>query len=94
MIEDNVIPFPKKIIEDVTIDNDIHQQALLFTTELIKHVHQYMHENTKDCIFSDEDYHPLIALSVEIFNSMYLMANGVDHPMQDFAKEFYVVDKS
>lgn len=89
---DNVIKFPFKTdVETITIEDEgsTYLDAYEFFSNIIDLIHDGLHENTGDCIFTDEEFHPLVNMLGENLIAMYLLSQGIDHPLQDVAKDFF-----
>jgi len=87
----NVIKFPAKRAvtvelppEEVTV-----QESLEFAYEIADVIHDALHERTGDCIFTDDDYTPLVICVTEVISAMYLMSHGHAHPFHEIAQELF-----
>jgi hypothetical protein len=87
----NVIKFPKRKPETIEIPEDLalHKYSLEFAYEVIDNIHDTFHEETGDCIFVDDDYTAMVLFLAETISGMYLMSQGVDHPMQEIATDLF-----
>jgi hypothetical protein len=87
----NVIKFPQKKTETIDIpeDIDLHKYSIEFAYEVIDNIHDMFHEETGDCIFVDDDYTAMTIFLAETISGMYLLSQGVDHPMQEIANDLF-----
>jgi hypothetical protein len=87
----NVIKFPNKKLE--TIENKqeltLNQESIEFAYEIADVLHDVLHERTGDCIFTDDDYTPLVICVTEVISAIYMMSQGHDHPFQEIAQELF-----
>jgi hypothetical protein len=90
-MKDNVIKFPKKETATVTVDEDdeILYQSLNIAHEALEQLHDILHEQTDECIYTDSAYSNMITLFVEIVSAMYHMTQGKDHILQEIADDFF-----
>jgi hypothetical protein len=88
---DNVVKFPDKNTETVDIleEKDLHTRSLDFAYNIIHQLHDDLHEETGDCVFTDEEYNPLVFLLAETLSAIYFMSNGADHVMQEIAEDLF-----
>ena len=89
---DNVIKFPNKLeekVEVITDELDLHRQSLSFAYEAIDNIHDMLHEETGDCIYTDDDYTSITIFIAEVISGMFLMSHGVEHPMQEIADDLF-----
>lgn len=88
---DNVIKFPAKKIETVEIEDEhtLNKKALEFAYEMIDYIHDGIHEETGDCIFTDDEYMPMVIYMAEVIASTYMLSQGHDHPFQEIAQELF-----
>lgn len=87
---DNIVKFPAKVEHIEQEDNEkLHDIAIDFANVAVEELHHMMHDETGDCIFTDEEYHPLNFMFAEVVSAMYLMSQGVDHPMQEIAETLF-----
>lgn len=72
----NIIKFPSKKTETVEIEDDhtLNKKALEFAYEMIDYVHDGIHEETGDCIFTDDDYVPMVICMAEVISATYLLS--------------------
>jgi len=82
----NVIKFPSRKIE---AEPSIHTESLEFAYELIDELHDRLHDETGDCIFTDDEYTAITIFLAEVISAMYLMGHGLDHPIQEIASELF-----
>jgi hypothetical protein len=94
MSDNKVINFPSKKIEDLKIleEEDIQNSAYEFASNILDYIHDGIHEETGECIYSDDGYIPLGIYITEVLSSIYLMSQGVDHPFQEIAEEVFGAD--
>jgi hypothetical protein len=99
----NVIKFPTtdkekeqilgKNIEFVNADDEpenIQKESLVFAYEVIDELHDMLHSETGDCIFTDNEYMPLVIFAAEVISAIYLLSHGIDeHPMMDIANDLF-----
>ncbi len=89
---DNVIKFPNKPTENVEVvtdELDLHRQSLSFAYEAIDNIHDMLHEETGDCIYTDDDYTAITIFLAEVISGMFLMSHGIEHPMQEIANDLF-----
>ena len=82
---DNIVKFPTKLETTVEVTDGCHDDSVDFAYTVIEELHDMMHNETGDCIFTDEDYHPLNSMMAEVVSAIYLMSQGINHPMQEIA---------
>jgi hypothetical protein len=98
----NVIKFPLsneekkemfgRNVEFVQVDDaeSIEKESLVFAYDVIDHLHDMLHEETGDCIFTDDSYMTLTIFAAEVISTIYLMAHGVDdQPIQQIADDLF-----
>lgn len=87
----NVIKFPKKRTETIEIEdaNVLNRKALDFAYEMLDYIHDRVHEKTGDCIFTDDEYTPIVICTAEVISAMYLQSQGVGHSFQEIAQELF-----
>jgi hypothetical protein len=93
-LTDNVIDFPEYVRNRAMFDDeknkedDDHQESLDFAYSVIEYAHDELHEETGDCIFTDEIYKGLVILIAESLTALHLLQRGEYHPMQEIAEDF------
>lgn len=88
----NVIKFPNnKKTETIEIEDErvLSKRALEFAYEMIDYVHDGIHEETGDCIFTDDEYVPMVICMAEVIASIYMLSRGHDHPFQEIANNLF-----
>jgi hypothetical protein len=87
----NVIKFPNKRVETVDIEdeNTLNKKALEFAYEMIDYIHDGIHEETGDCIFTDDEYMPMVICMAEVIASTYMLSQGHEHPFQEIAQDLF-----
>lgn len=102
MNEDNVITFPKmKIDSPVQSPEELAKKLEEYKTSFADDISEFLwnHVLTEmvraGCRFDSdsEKYYPSIILLLESIRSLYLQAQGIDHPLQEFAAEFTDIDE-
>lgn len=90
-MKDNVIKFPFNNAEMVEVkeENILGEESTTFAHTIIDDIHDRIHENTGECIFSNDEYLPLIMCVADAISGIYLMANGVDNFFTEIAQELY-----
>lgn len=90
-MNNNVIKFPNKRVETVEISDEesINKKSLEFAYEMIDYIHDGIHEETGDCIFTDDEYMPIVICMAEVISAAYLMSQGHDHPFQEIAHDLF-----
>jgi hypothetical protein len=90
-MKDNVINFPKKETEVISVDEDdvILYQSLSVAHEILEQLHDVLHEQTDECIFTDPEYSNMITLFIETVSAMYHMTQGKTHVLQEIADDFF-----
>jgi hypothetical protein len=88
---DNIIKFPSKKMETVTIEDEVTlgDDSIEFAYAIIDEVHDLIHESSGECIFTDDEYKPLVLCITESLAALYLMSHGVEHPFQELAQEIF-----
>jgi hypothetical protein len=101
MDENNVISFPKmKLDSPVQSPEELAQKLREYKTSFADDISEFLwnHVLTEmvraGCRFDSdsEKYYPSIILLLESIRSLYLEAQGIDHPLQEFAAEFVDLD--
>ena len=90
-MSNNVIKFPAKKAETVEIEdeNTLNKRALEFAYEMIDYIHDGFHEETGDCIFTDDEYVPMVIYMVEVIAATHMLSQGHDHPFQEIAQDLF-----
>jgi hypothetical protein len=92
MTADNVIKFPtKQLIDNVEIadEDDVRIESISIAYQIMDSLHDIIHEETEECIFTDDEYVPMVIFLSEAISAMYLKASGFDHPMQEIAENLF-----
>jgi hypothetical protein len=91
MTTDNVIKFRPRKTETVEIqeEQDSNREALEFAYEVLDILHDMLHEQTGDCIYTDRDYSALTICVAEVIAAVYLTSQGIEHPFQEIANDFF-----
>ena len=98
MKKDNVIRFPTthklqgKSADIVTVDDveTTNAESMNFAYEIVDVIHELLQEKTGDCVYTDDEYTPIIILVAEVLSAIYLTSQGVDdHPMQNVAADLF-----
>ena len=97
---DNVIKFPRrkeetvKVVDTMTLEETGNRIA----GDLMNVVHDFFHDETGECIYTDEEYLPLVICLGEVLTAMYMFSQGDDsHPFYEIANDIFgdsSVDKS
>lgn len=90
-MSNNVIKFPAKKAETVDIQGELtlNKRALEFAYEMIDYIHDGFHEETGECIFTDNEYMPMVICMAEVIAAAYLLSQGRDHPFQEIAQDLF-----
>ena len=90
-MNNNVIKFPNKKTETIEIEDEqtLNKRALDFAYEMIDYVHDGIHEETGDCIFTDDEYIPMVICMAEVIAATYMLSQGHDHPFQEIANDLF-----
>ena len=90
-MSNNIIKFPAKKAETVDIQGELtlNKRALEFAYEMIDYIHDGIHEETGDCIFTDDEYMSIVICMAEVISAAYLLSQGHDHPFQEIAHDLF-----
>lgn len=90
-MKNNVIEFPARKTETVEIEDSrtLNKKAMEFAYEMIDYVHDGIHEETGDCIFTDDEYIPIVICMAEVISAAYMLSQGHDHPFQEIAQDLF-----
>ena len=93
MPDNNVIKFPsmKDEVETIMIKDELdhHKDSFELVDPVIEYLHDMLHEQTGDCMFEDDDYRALKILISEAVSAIYLLSQGVEHPLQEIAEDLF-----
>jgi hypothetical protein len=89
----NVIKFPtQNRVETIEIETEFvaEENGNDFGSEIIEYIHDVLHEKTGECIFTDEQYRPLVICLGEILTALHMFTQGHDtHPFYEIANEIF-----
>lgn len=94
---DNIIKFPKmKLDTPPQSPEELAQKLIEYKTSFSEDISEFLWSHVlsemvrSGCNFGEDsqEYYPSIILVHEAIKSLHLQANGVHHPLQDFAAEF------
>src|SRR5210317_1519081 len=96
-----IINFPKmKITVPAQTKEDLAQDLINYKKEIAEEVAEFLWRHVLGelsrvgCKFSNniEEYYPSMVLVLEAIRSLHLQANDVEHPLQEFAYQFFDLD--
>lgn len=99
---DNIIKFPRmKLDTPPQSPEELSEKLIEYKTSFTNDVAEFLWNHVlsemvrSGCNFEKdtEEYYPSIILLLESIRSLHLQANGIHHPLQDFAKEFLEEDE-
>lgn len=88
----NVIKFPGRNSEsiNVEVDMDTEEAGNDFAYEIMEYIHDILHEKNGECIFTDEQYLPLVTCLGEVLTALYMFSEGDDtHPFREIAQDIF-----
>jgi len=91
-MKDNVIKFPGRNDETKVIisDMDLEEAGNDFAYEVMEQIHDILHEKNGECIFTDEQYLPLVTCLGEVLTALYMFSEGNDtHPFHEIAQDIF-----
>lgn len=100
---DNIIKFPKmKLDAPPQSPEELAQKLIEYKTSFSEDISEFLWSHVlsemvrSGCNFGEDsqEYYPSIILVHEAIKSLHLQANGVHHPLQDFAAEFIDMEDS
>lgn len=89
---DNVIKFPRRKEETVEVVDTmtLEETGNHIAGDLMDVVHDFFHDETGECIYTDEEYLPLVICLGEVLTAMYMFSQGDDsHPFYGVAQEIF-----
>jgi len=93
MSKDNVIKFQPRenTVKTVEISSEekLNAKSLEFSYDVLDIIHDMIHEQTGDCIFTDDDYKSITICTAEVVSAIYLMSQGLDHPFHEISKTLF-----
>ena len=101
MTENNIITFPKmKLDSPPQSPEELAQKLAEYKTSFADDISEFLWNHVltemvrSGCRFDAEaeEYYPSIILLLEAIRSLYLHAQGIEHPLQEFATEFIDLD--
>lgn len=88
-----IIRFPTtNTVDKNKYEVDHHDLSFRFASVIMDHIHDEIHEQTNECIYTDDKYESLLICAGEVLCAFYLKAKNIDHPFQEIADEFFSVD--
>ena len=102
MNENNVITFPKmKLDTPPQSPEELAYKLSEYKKSFANDISEFLWDHVlsemvrSGCKFEAEaeKYYPSIILLLESIRSLYLHAQGIDHPLQEFAQEFIDLDE-
>lgn len=93
----NIIKFPKmKLDSPPQSPEELTQKLIDYKTSFSEDISEFLWSHVlsemvrSGCNFGEDsqEFYPSIILLHEAIKSLHLQANGVHHPLQDFASEF------
>jgi hypothetical protein len=88
----NVITFPSRKEETVEIESTmaIEEAGNDFAYEVMEHIHDILHDQTGECLFTDDQYKPLAICLGEVLTALYMFSQGNEtHPFYEIAQEIF-----
>lgn len=90
-MNENVITFPIKKTK-IKNDTEIQDNAIEFANEILEYIHDEFHEQTEECIYTDEKYESIVALIGMSLTALYFKSKGIDHILHDIVDDVFSVD--
>ena len=86
-----IVKVPNRLHEvNIQESNEFQKETIEFSYEIIDHIHDIIHEKFDECIYTDQDYEPLVVCLSELISAICHMTQGKDHPFIDFCNEVFV----
>lgn len=86
----NVITFPQRM-ETIEVKNEIiaGEEANDFANQIIEIIHNALHDQTGECMFTDPEYKPMTICIGEVISALYMLSQGHNHPFLEIANEIF-----